>query len=63
MAGKGGNSKVKGKAKEMAGKVTGDRRREAEGMADQAKGEARKAMGETRDRAHGVQDSVKRHGS
>ncbi|MFE4721051.1 CsbD family protein, partial [Streptomyces sp. NPDC056728] len=33
--------KVKGKAKEMTGKVTGDRRKEASGRADQAKGEAK----------------------
>ncbi|MGW6359982.1 CsbD family protein [Streptomyces sp. NPDC055092] len=63
MADKGGTDKIKGKAKEMTGKVTGDRRREAEGKADQAKGEAKKAMGSAHDRARGVQDSLKRHGS
>ncbi|MFF1357746.1 CsbD family protein [Streptomyces sp. NPDC058297] len=63
MPDKGGMDKVKGKAKEMTGKVTGDRRKEAEGKTDQAKGEAKKTMGDARDRARGVHDSLKRDGS
>ncbi|MFF5565182.1 CsbD family protein [Streptomyces sp. NPDC012623] len=47
--------KAKGKAKEMTGKVTGDRRKEAEGKTDQAKGKAK----DTVDRAKGVKDSVR----
>ncbi|RDG35266.1 CsbD family protein [Streptomyces corynorhini] len=46
--------KAKGKAKEMTGKVTGDRRKEAEGKTDQAKGKAKDAM----DRAKGTKDSM-----
>ncbi|AXG78906.1 CsbD family protein [Streptomyces paludis] len=35
--------KLKGKAKEAAGKVTGNQRLEAEGKADQAKGDIKQA--------------------
>ncbi|MEK0099394.1 CsbD family protein [Streptomyces sp. A475] len=63
MADTGGMDTGKGKAQEMTGQVTGDRRKEASGRADQAKGEAKKAMGETHDRARGVQDSIRRDGS
>ncbi|MFC8864977.1 CsbD family protein [[Kitasatospora] papulosa] len=50
--------KLKGKAKEATGKVTGDRRMEAEGKADQAKAKAEGALGATGDRAKGVKDSL-----
>ncbi|MFC8124179.1 CsbD family protein [Streptomyces sp. NPDC057302] len=60
MADKGGMDKIKGKAKEMGGKVTGDREKQAEGKMDQAKGEAKKAMGDARDRAQGAGESLKR---
>lgn len=52
--------KIKGKAKEMTGKVTGDQRKEAEGKTDQAKGDAKDAVGNAKDRAQGVADSLKR---
>jgi uncharacterized protein YjbJ (UPF0337 family) len=41
-----------GKLKETEGKVTGDRSREAEGKADQAKGHAK-------DAAHSTKESVR----
>ncbi|MBD2834174.1 MULTISPECIES: CsbD family protein [Streptomyces] len=50
--------KLKGKAKEATGKVTGDRRMEAEGKTDQAKAKAEGALGATGDRAKGVKDSL-----
>ncbi|RPK49480.1 CsbD family protein [Streptomyces sp. gb1(2016)] len=50
--------KLKGKAKEATGKVTGDRRKEAEGKSDQAKAKAEGALGATGDRAKGVKDSL-----
>ncbi|MFD5876958.1 CsbD family protein [Streptomyces sp. NPDC060322] len=50
--------KLKGKAKETTGKLTGDRRKEAEGKSDQAKAKAEGALGETGDRAKGVKDSL-----
>ncbi|MEU1488368.1 CsbD family protein [Streptomyces sp. NPDC005752] len=50
--------KLKGKAKEATGKLTGDRRKEAEGKADQAKAKTEGAMGATGERAKGVKDSL-----
>ncbi|GAA1240285.1 MULTISPECIES: CsbD family protein [Streptomyces] len=58
MAGKGGTTKVKGKAKEMTGKVTGNRGKEAEGRAHQAKGE--EPLREVHDRARGAAEPPKR---
>lgn len=49
MAGKGAMDKAKGKAKEAAGKVTGNERMAAEGKADQAKGKAKEALGEAKE--------------
>ncbi|GGV86314.1 hypothetical protein GCM10015535_34270 [Streptomyces gelaticus] len=39
-----GKDKIKGKAQEAMGKLTGDRRKEAEGKIQQAKGEMKKKM-------------------
>ncbi|MDQ8704008.1 CsbD family protein [Streptomyces sp. LHD-70] len=51
MADKGGMDKAKGKAKEVAGKVTGDRKQEVEGKGEQARGEAKKMRGKVEERA------------
>jgi len=48
----GGTDKAKGKAKEAAGKATGNRRMKSEGKADQVKG----AVKETADDAKGRAD-------
>ncbi|MFF1463022.1 CsbD family protein [Streptomyces sp. NPDC058330] len=50
--------KLKGKGKEATGKVTGDRRKEAEGKSDQAKAKADDAVSGAADRAKGVKDSL-----
>ncbi|MFI8006668.1 CsbD family protein [Streptomyces sp. NPDC086010] len=50
--------KLKGKAKETTGKLTGDRRKEAEGKSDQAKAKAEGALGGVGERAKGVKDSL-----
>ncbi|MFE9247393.1 CsbD family protein [Streptomyces sp. NPDC007088] len=50
--------KLKGKAKEAVGKVTGDRRKETEGKTDQTKGRAKDAGDELSDRAKGMKDSL-----
>jgi CsbD-like. len=50
--------KLKGMAKEAVGKLTGDRRKEAEGRTDQMKGKAEDTMGGAGDRAKGVKDSL-----
>ncbi|MFL6803461.1 MAG: CsbD family protein, partial [Xanthobacteraceae bacterium] len=44
---------AKGKAKEVAGKVTGDSKTEAEGKADQVKGKVRNTVGGMKDSARG----------
>lgn len=51
--------KVKGSIKEGLGKVTGDRRTEAEGKTDRAKGEVKDTAQDVKDSARGVGDSLK----
>ncbi|MFD0340763.1 CsbD family protein [Streptomyces sp. NPDC127117] len=60
MVDEGAKDKIKGKAKEAMGKMTGDRRKEAEGKMDQAKGRAKDAMGDAEERAEGMKDSLRR---
>ena len=57
----GEKEKVKGSLKEAAGKVTGDRRTEAEGKTDRAKGEAKDAAHHAKEGAKGVRDSLKKN--
>jgi uncharacterized protein YjbJ (UPF0337 family) len=45
----GAMDKAKGRAKEAAGAVTGDKSKESEGRADQRKGEARKKSAAAKD--------------
>lgn len=52
--------KAKGAVKEGVGKVTGDRRTEAEGKTDRAKGEAKDAAHDVKQGAKGVRDSLKK---
>ena len=52
--------KVKGTVKEAVGKVTGDKRSEAEGKTDQAKGDAKNATDNVTEKAKGVADSLKK---
>ncbi|MGW6360644.1 CsbD family protein [Streptomyces sp. NPDC055092] len=54
MTGKVGRNKAKGKAKEMVGKLFGDRRMQADGKADRAKAETNKAMREVHDHGRGA---------
>jgi uncharacterized protein YjbJ (UPF0337 family) len=46
---KGSAEQAKGKVKEVAGKVTGDSKTEAEGKADQVKGKVRNTVGGLKD--------------
>lgn len=50
--------KIKGAIKEGVGKVTGDRRTEAEGKTDQAKGDVKNAAQDVSDSVKGVGDSL-----
>jgi uncharacterized protein YjbJ (UPF0337 family) len=56
----GTTDKVKGAVKEGAGKLTGDKRTEAEGKTDQAKGDVKDATGNVSESAKGVRDSLKK---
>jgi len=46
---KGAADKAKGAMKEGAGKITGDKKLQAEGKLDKAKGEAHKMAGDVKD--------------
>jgi len=52
--------RAKGKVKEGAGKVTGDKRMESEGKADRAKGEVKDDAHQAKESAKGVRDSLKK---
>ena len=52
--------KVKGSVKETAGKLTGDKRTEAEGKTDRVKGDVKDATGNVSEAAKGVRDSLKK---
>jgi uncharacterized protein YjbJ (UPF0337 family) len=52
--------KAKGAVKETVGKMTGDKRTEAEGKTDRAKGEAKDAAHDVKEGAKGVGDSLKK---
>ena len=54
---KGAADKVVGKAKEVAGHVTGDKTLETKGKADQAKGEIHNKVGNAKDAAKEAIDS------
>jgi uncharacterized protein YjbJ (UPF0337 family) len=54
----GTTDKIKGAIKEGLGKVTGDRRTEAEGKTDQVKGDVKNATGNVSESAKGVRDSL-----
>ncbi|MGW7416898.1 CsbD family protein [Streptomyces sp. NPDC054863] len=52
--------KLKGKAKEMGGKATGDDRLKSEGQADQLKAKAEEMRDKAKDKAEGIKDSFGR---
>jgi uncharacterized protein YjbJ (UPF0337 family) len=49
---------AKGRVKEAAGDLTGNRETEAEGQADQTKGKAKQAKGDLKDAGEKVKDSI-----
>lgn len=51
--------KVKGKVKEAAGKLTGDKRTETEGEVDQVKGDAKHKVEDVKDVAKGTKDALR----
>ena len=56
---KGATDKVTGKAKEVAGRVTGNRKLEIEGKIDQVKGAIHHAAGDAKDAAKRLINSVR----
>ena len=56
----GTTDKIKGAVKEGVGKVTGDRRTEAEGTTAQVKGDAKNAARDATDAAKGGRDSLRK---
>ena len=60
MAGEGMVDKVKGAIKEGVGKLTGDKRTEAEGQTDRTKGEVKHGAYDVKETAKGVGDSLKK---
>jgi uncharacterized protein YjbJ (UPF0337 family) len=56
---KGAADKVTGKTKEAAGHVTGNKKLETEGKADQVKGAVRNLAGDVKDAGKEAIDSVK----
>lgn len=51
---------LKGKAKEAAGKVTGDKHTEAEGKAENLGGKVKEAVNDLKDSAQGAIDGIKK---
>lgn len=60
MADKGKMDQIKGKAKEAAGKITGDDRLKAEGKMDEAKGKAKEARSEMEERARTAAENLRK---
>ncbi|WP_103529245.1 MULTISPECIES: CsbD family protein [Streptomyces] len=58
MSNDGAADRLKGKAKEAIGKVTGNDRMKAEGKADQVKGSAKNGASSLKDGAAGIKDSL-----
>ena len=54
----GSAKQAKGGIKEVAGKVTGDAKTEAEGKADKAEGQVQNAVGGMKDAAREARDKV-----
>jgi uncharacterized protein YjbJ (UPF0337 family) len=54
----GRGQQAKGKAKEWAGKVTGDEEMEAEGRVDQAEGKGKETAGKVKDTAKEAKERI-----
>ncbi|MCH4168969.1 MAG: CsbD family protein [Streptococcaceae bacterium] len=60
MTDKGTGDKIKGKAKEVAGDVTGNDKQKAEGLLDQAVGKVKEAASDVKEKAEDVVDDIKK---
>ncbi|MGW1377425.1 CsbD family protein [Streptomyces sp. NPDC002446] len=59
MAGKGARDKMKGQAKEVAGKATGNDRLKREGRTDQVKGKVEETVEDARENLRDAKDSLR----
>ena len=59
MVDNGLTDKLKGKAKDVAGTVTGDDKKKAEGMLDQAIGKVKEVAADAKEKADDVLEDVK----
>jgi uncharacterized protein YjbJ (UPF0337 family) len=57
----GTTDKIKGAAKELSGKATGDRQLETEGKTDQVKGDVKNVARDVKDSVKGVDRSLDKH--
>jgi uncharacterized protein YjbJ (UPF0337 family) len=57
---KGKIEDIAGQAKRKVGEITGDRKTEAEGLAEQAKGKAHQAVGKAKDAVRETADELRR---
>lgn len=57
---KGAAQKIEGSVKETVGKLTGNQKLEAEGIADKAAGTTRLAVGDVKDAGRDIASAVKR---
>ncbi len=55
----GRGKQVQGKLKEQAGKSTGDKDAEAEGVEDQIEGKVQEAWGKTKEKVKDIKDKVR----
>jgi uncharacterized protein YjbJ (UPF0337 family) len=55
----GRGKQVQGKLKEQAGKLTGNKDAEAEGVADQIDGKIQEAWGKTKEKVEDIKDKVR----
>ncbi|MBO6324315.1 CsbD family protein [Enterococcus faecalis] len=59
MTDKGTTDKIKGKAKEVTGNVTGDDKQKAEGFLDQAIGKVKEVASDAKDKVEDVVEDAK----
>ncbi|AOA01872.1 CsbD family protein [Carnobacterium maltaromaticum] len=59
MTDKGTTDKIKGKAKEVTGDVTGDKGKKAEGLFDQAVGKVKEVASDVKEKTEDIVDDVK----
>jgi uncharacterized protein YjbJ (UPF0337 family) len=57
---KGAAQKVEGAVKDVLGRLTGNEKLQAEGIADKAAGTTRESVGDVKDAGRGIANAIKR---